>query len=63
MIRPFPNKNWREFQIFYIRPISAVDSAHWDLGITGGKPVLSSILGAGNQTLDLSTLPQTVGSL
>ncbi len=27
MIRPFPNKNWREFQTFYIHPCSAVDSA------------------------------------
>ncbi len=27
MIRPFPNKNWCEFQFFYIRPHSAVDSA------------------------------------
>ncbi len=27
MIRPFPNKNWHEFQNFYIRPCSAVDLA------------------------------------
>ncbi len=33
MICPFPNKNWREFQIFYILPCSAVDLALWDLGI------------------------------
>ncbi len=33
MIRPFPNKNWCEFQIFYIHPRSAGDSARWDLGI------------------------------
>ncbi len=30
MIRPFPNKNWREFQNFHICPCSAVDSAQWD---------------------------------
>ncbi len=36
MIRPFPNKNWCEFQKFYIRPCSAVDSAQWDLGISKG---------------------------
>ncbi len=34
MIRPFPNKNWREFQNFHIRPRSAVDSAQWDWGIS-----------------------------
>ncbi len=34
MIRPFPNKNWHEFQRFYIGPRSAVDSSEWDLGIT-----------------------------
>ncbi len=42
MIRPFPNKNWWEFQIFYIRPYSAVHSAQWDLDITmgGAQPAL-----------------------
>ncbi len=35
MIRSFPNKNWREFQKIYIRPRLAVDSAQWDLSITG----------------------------
>ncbi len=30
MIRHFPNKNCSEFQFFYIRPRSAVDSAQWD---------------------------------
>ncbi len=34
MICPFPNKNWREFQKFHIRPYSAVDSAQWDWGST-----------------------------
>ncbi len=33
MIRPFLNKNWHEFQKFYIHPRSAVDSAQWDLDI------------------------------
>ncbi len=33
MIRPFPNKNWHEFQNVYIHPRSAVDSAQWDLGV------------------------------
>ncbi len=33
MIHPFPNKNWREFQNFHIRPRSAVDSAQWDWDI------------------------------
>ncbi len=33
MIRPFPNKNCHEFQYLYIRSCSAVDSAHWALGI------------------------------
>ncbi len=34
MIRPFPNRNWREFQTSYIRPRSGVDSAQWDWVIT-----------------------------
>ncbi len=34
MICPFHNKNWREFQTFYICPHSAVHSGQWDLGIT-----------------------------
>ncbi len=33
MIRPFPNKNWCEFQKFYICSCSAADLAQWDLGI------------------------------
>ncbi len=33
MICLFLNKNWCEFQIFYIRPHSAADSAQWDLDI------------------------------
>ncbi len=33
MIRPFPKKNWCEFQNFHIRPRSAVASAQWDWGI------------------------------
>ncbi len=36
MIHPFPNKNCRTFQMFYIHPCSAVDSAQWDLGIYQG---------------------------
>ncbi len=30
---PSTKKNGREFQLFYIRPCSAVDSAQWDMGI------------------------------
>ncbi len=34
MICAFPNKNWCEFQNFYILPHLAVDSAQWDVGIS-----------------------------
>ncbi len=34
MIRPFPKRNWHEFQTSYIRPHSGVDSAQWDRGIS-----------------------------
>ncbi len=33
MIRALPNRNWCEFQTFYIRPRSSTDSAQWDWGI------------------------------
>ncbi len=45
MIRPFPNKNWHEFQNFYICPRSAVDSAQWNLGI---KPATWLYLSTGS---------------
>ncbi len=31
MIRTLPNRNWREFQTFYIRPCSGTDSAQWGI--------------------------------
>ncbi len=33
MIRTIPKRNGREFQTFYIRPRSGVDSAQWNWGI------------------------------
>ncbi len=42
MIHPLNNKNWCEFQTFYIRPRSAVDSAPWDLGISEHLSCLSN---------------------
>ncbi len=33
MIYALPNRNWHEFQTFYIRPRSGTDSAQWDWGI------------------------------
>ncbi len=33
MILALPNRNWCEFQTFYIRPRSGTDSAQWDWGI------------------------------
>ncbi len=37
---PSTKKNGCEFQIFNIRPHSAVDSAQWDLGMTKGQQCL-----------------------
>ncbi len=34
MIRPFPKRNWREFQTSYIHPHSGIDLAQWDWGIS-----------------------------
>ncbi len=35
MIRAIPNRNGREFETFYIRPRSGVDSAQWNWCIIG----------------------------